>query len=165
MARANAFRTGLVGISLLALCGAIAAAGQPLIDRTFTDSGVAEIADCGTFKILDKYELSSTVILFFDDTGALTNFVEQNYGTDQFSNSVTGKTLRAMPFHNTVLVDRIAHTGTTSGIVFRVVVPGAGAVLLDVGRIIATRAGGVTFEAGKHQFIDGDLGGVCAALS
>jgi hypothetical protein len=139
-------------------------AGTPLIDRSFSDSGVAEIANCGTFKILDNYTIKSTIILFFDGTGNLTNFIEQNDGTDQFSNSVNGKTLRAMPFHNTVLADRLIHEATTVGITFRVVVPGTGAVLLDVGKITATRSGGITFEAGKHQFLDGDLGALCAAL-
>jgi hypothetical protein len=93
-----------------------------------------------------------------------SSFVEQNDGSDQFINSVTGKALRPMHFHNTVLVDAIAHEGTTSGIIFRVVVPGAGAVLLDVGRITAKRTGEIIFEAGPHQFFDGDLAGVCAAL-
>ncbi len=69
-----------------------------------------------------------------------------------------------MHFDNTVLVDTITHEGTTSGIVFRVVVPGAGAVLLDVGRITPKRSGEILFEAGPHQFFDGDLAGAYAAL-
>ena len=140
-----------------------AMAGQPLIDRTFSDEGTAVIADCGSFEIVDQFELSSTVILFFDDAGHLVRFVEQNYGTDAFSNSVSGKALKPMHFHNTVLVDRIARTAATTGIVFRYVVPGAGAILLDVGRIV-TDHGNIVFEAGPHQFFDGDLAGLCAAL-
>ena len=140
-----------------------AGANQPLIDRSFQDSGIAEIADCGSFKILDNFTIFSSVILWFDNDGNITRFIEQNYGTDQFSNSVTGKTLAPMHFHNTVLVDRIDHVASTNGIVFRYVVPGAGAVLLDVGRIV-TSHGNIVFEAGPHQFFDGDLTGVCSVL-
>ena len=147
----------------VACATSVGSAGQPLIDKTFTDAGRAPVADCGDFQVLDQYTISSTVILFFDEAGNLSRFIEQNDGTDQFINAKTGKTLRALPFHNTVLVDRVAHEGTTTGIILRVVVPGAGAVLLDVGRIV-TRRGEITFQAGPHQFFDGDLGALCAAL-
>ena len=163
MGKRRAIVGALIGGWFLLGLASVAAANQPLIDRTFHDAGMVEIADCGSFSVLDDFELFSTVILFFDDQGHLTRFVEQNYGTDAFSNSVTGKALKPMHFHNTVLVDRVDRIASTNGIVFRYVVPGAGAILLDVGRIV-TDHGQVTFEAGPHQFFDGDLAGLCAAL-
>jgi hypothetical protein len=45
-------------------------------------------------------------------------------------------------------------------------VPGSGAVFLDVGRVIfdfdEVR---LVFLAGQHQFFEGDVEGLCAALS
>jgi hypothetical protein len=55
--------------------------------------------------------------------------------------------------------------GANSGVAFRLVVPGAGAVFLDVGRTVLDRQGNVYFEAGPHQFLDGDFAGLCAALA
>jgi hypothetical protein len=41
-------------------------------------------------------------------------------------------------------------------------VPGAGVVLLDAGRVIIDRAtGDVLFEAGQHQFLEGDADAFC----
>ena len=163
MGKRQAIMCAVLSGCLLLGVGSVAEANKPLIDRTFQDAGTVEIADCGSFSVLDTFELFSTVILFFDDQGHLTRFVEQNDGTDAFSNSVTGKALKPMHFHNTVLVDRVDRTASTNGIIFRYVIPGAGAILLDVGRIL-TDHGQVVFQAGPHPFFDGDLAGLCAAL-
>ena len=52
------------------------------------------------------------------------------------------------------------------GVVFRITVPGSGAIFLDVGRfIIDLDDDSLVFLAGQHQFLEGDLDGLCAALS
>ena len=86
-------------------------------------------------------------------------------GTDTFINSKTGKAIAA-PFHNNVLIDPQTRFGANAGVIFKVTVPGAGAVFLDVGRLVTNQAGTeITFQAGPHQFFDGNLGGLCAALA
>ena len=52
------------------------------------------------------------------------------------------------------------------GIVFKVTFPGAGAVFLDIGRIVTNQAGDlVTFQAGPHPAFDEDVAQLCAALA
>jgi hypothetical protein len=54
----------------------------------------------------------------------------------------------------------------TAEVISRLTVPGSGAVFLDVGRIVTNQASTViTFQAGPHQFVDGDFAGLCAALA
>ncbi len=78
-------------------------------------------------------------------------------------NRTTGKSYTGR-FHNTVLVDPMTHSAATVGIIVRITVPGSGAVLFDVGRLVANRSG-ITFQAGPHQAFDGDVAAVCAALT
>ena len=124
-----------------------------------------ELFDCGSFTILVKSELDFTLRRFFDADGTLVKIVETVSGVDTFINSVTRKEIAA-PFHNTVHIDfdppprRVANMG----IIFKVTVPGAGAVFLDIGRIVF-QAGEIVFQAGPHQFFDGDFDALCAALA
>src|SRR5262249_51336903 len=86
-------------------------------------------------------------------------------GTDTFRNSVTGKSFTE-PFHNSEFAelngDLQPDKLTTVGVTLRLTVPGEGAVLLDVGRIVES-PGHIEFEAGPHQALEGDLADVCAA--
>lgn len=54
-----------------------------------------------------------------------------------------------------------------TGLFWHVVAPGYGTVLLDAGLEIIdwTAAAPVVKVAGRHQWIDGDFGGLCAALA
>jgi hypothetical protein len=56
-------------------------------------------------------------------------------------------------------------TRAQNGIVFNFVVPGEGSVLMEVGRLVRDDAGDLLFDAGPHQFLEGDLDALCAALS
>ena len=51
------------------------------------------------------------------------------------------------------------------GLLFHVSIPGAGTVLLDVGRVVIRRGQGIVFAAGPHQELSGDTAAFCAALS
>jgi hypothetical protein len=143
----------------------LAAAARPVFEGPTHIEGTAPIASCGSFVILDQYSLNFTETQLTDKRGTVVKIVEQVYGTDTFTNSVTGKAYTGR-YHNTVLIDPASGLGANSGIIFRLTVPGAGAVFLDVGRIVANQAGTViTFEAGPHQAFDGDIAGLCAALA
>jgi hypothetical protein len=129
------------------------------------DEGTATITSCGTFDVIDQYQLNFTQTRLFDKSGNLVKIVEQVYGTDTFTNSVTGKAYTGR-YHNTVLIDPQTGLGANSGIIFRLNVPGAGVVFHDVGRLVANRDGSViTFQKGPHQAFDGDFAGLCAALA
>jgi len=143
----------------------VASADGPVVEGPIHEEGTTVLADCGSFQVLDVSELNYITRLFFDEEGNLVKIVEQVWGTDTFTNSVTGKAY-PMDFHNNVVVDfsTTPPRAANMGIIFRLIVPGAGAVFLDVGRIVLDRQGNVYFQAGPHQFFDGDLDGLCAAM-
>ena len=140
-------------------------AEEPVVLGPIHEEGTDRFAKCKGFTILDEYVLDYTLRQFFDRDGNLIKMEETVSGTDTFINSRTGKAIAA-PFHNNVLIDPETGFGANAGVIFKVTVPGAGAVFLDVGRIVTNQAGTeITFEAGPHQFFDGNLDGLCAALA
>ena len=48
---------------------------------------------------------------------------------------------------------------------YRLTLPGAGAVLLDVGRVVVDREGNISFQKGLNQFYGGDVAGLCTPLA
>lgn len=143
-----------------------ALAGGPVFEGPFHEEGTVEIYDCGSFQLLDVYELNYTEKLFLDEQGNRVRLLEHVWGIDTLTNSVTGKAY-PMSYSNNVIVDftTTPPTGANAGIIFRLIIPGQGAVALDVGRIVVDRGGNVYFQAGPHQFVDGDLEILCEVLS
>lgn len=144
----------------------VASADGPVVEGPIHEESITVLADCGSFQVLDISELNYTTRLFFDEEGNLVKIVEQVWGTDTFTNSMTGKAY-PMDFHNNTIVDfsTTPPQAALMAVIFRLIVPGAGAVFLDVGRIVLDQQGNVYFQAGPHQFFDGDLGALCAALA
>ena len=137
--------------------------GKPEVVSGEFSYGPEVFVSCGSFAALIKGELAYTIRWFSDRNGIVVKGVETVRGTDIFIDSDTGKEIAA-PFRNTVLIDALAGLGATMGIIFRVIVPGAGPVFLDIGRVAGNQAGTVvTLQAGPHQFFDGDFSGLCAA--
>jgi hypothetical protein len=158
--------SSLVLVSLMAFPPlSFATADGPVVEGPIHEEGTSVLADCGSFQVLDISELNYITRLFFDEEGNLVKIVEEVWGTDTFTNSVTGKAY-PMDFHNNTIVDfsTTPPRAANMGVIFRLVVPGAGAVFLDVGRIVLDRQGNVYFQAGPHQFFDGDLDALCTAL-
>ena len=150
---------------LLALAGVPAAsAATPVFEDVFIDAGEAVLADCGAFLVLDRYVLSYRVARYFDRNGVEVRVIEHVSGTDTLINSATGAAYPTT-FHSTAVIDPQAHRAAFIGVIFRLTLPGAGAVFLDVGRVVADPQGNLSFQAGPHQFYDGDLAGLCAALA
>lgn len=111
--------------------------------------------------------------------GVETLFVETFYGADGSpvkvvihdgfvetdSNSVTGKTL---PFSQTWVntYDLAAGTRTVVGKALLMTAPGKGVVVQDTGRVVFDAPRHVSFEAGQHAPLHGDLDQlVCGALA
>jgi hypothetical protein len=145
----------------------VQAESKPLVIGPEEESGTEDFFDCGAFMIRDQFKLIFTLRLLFDKDGNLVKGVETVSGTDTFINAATGKSITA-PFHNHVQIDFTADPplGANSGVIYKVTVPGAGAVFLDVGRIVTDRTGTIiAFKAGPHQAFDGDFAGLCAVLA
>jgi hypothetical protein len=154
----------IVGVAAYSFPAAVAA-NAPVTEGPFTEEGVVEIIDCGAFVINDQYVLTWTETFYFDSSGTPVKLIEQVWGSDTFINASTGEQSTGK-FHNTVVVDLAIGVGQNTGIVFRISVPGAGAVFLDIGRIVGTQEDhNAYFQAGPHQFEDGDFSELCAALA
>lgn len=158
--------SSLVLVGLMAFFPfSVASADEPVVEGPVHEEGTEVLTDCGSFQVLVNYELNYITRRFFDQEGNLVKIVEQVWGTDTFTNSVTGKAY-PMDFHNNVVVDfsTTPPQAANMGVIFRLTVPGAGAVFLDVGRIVLDRQGNVYFQAGPHQFFDGEVEALCAVM-
>jgi hypothetical protein len=150
----------LVGMMALIPWNAVFAAG-PLFFGPFPDQGVNVIADCGSFQVLDSYDGYTSLRRWVNEDGSTSMAIFRHWGTDTLTNSVTGKAYSNNYDYNTIVHPPLA---SYVGSIYQITIPGAGATLLETGRIVLDRDGNVYFEAGPHQFYDGDSAALCAAL-
>jgi hypothetical protein len=138
-------------------------AGKPEVIEEHVESGPDPIAQCDTFTVLIQSDYILTERFFVDAEGNLTQIEGSAHGTDTFINSETGKAIEA-PFHNNSLGDPQKPQRAFTGIILKVIVPGVGAVLLEIGRLVLQR-GEVVFQKGPQQLTEGDLDALCEALA
>ncbi|MDP9255946.1 MAG: hypothetical protein M3Q31_05245 [Actinomycetota bacterium] len=158
-------RFALLGLAVLAVVGALAGtalAAQPTTEVfTIVNSSGVNTALCG-FAITFTENGTFKVTTYYDSAGNPVKSILTNYKS-RYTETATanGKTLLA----NYPLVSITSFpsgAGVNVGLYVNYTVPGAGAVLLDAGRIVFNPDGTVVFEAGLHQRIDGDVGAFCA---
>jgi hypothetical protein len=155
-----------LALSMLSMFGAVASASAvPPVKIAGSFDGNDPTADCGTFEVWDEFTLNFSGAEHYDQDGNLVRVVEHVWGVDRLYNHDTGKSLPASSFSQGETVDLVDGQVKVGGVIFRVTVPGSGAVFLDVGRFIIDFDEGLVFLAGRHQFFEGDLEGLCAALS
>ena len=152
-----------LSICTFALTALAAAANPPEVVGPIHDEGSDTIATCGDFDIIDDFDLNFTLRFMVDKNGDRIRLVEEVWGVDTFRNSVTGKSLSGS-YHNNTFVDFRTGVAALTGIIFRVNVPGVGALYFDVGRIKFAEDGEIAFSAGRHDFFDGNLDALCDAL-
>ena len=158
--------SSLVLASLMALAPlSVVFADGPIVSGPFHYEGSDVLADCGSFQILDVYELDQIEKAYLDQEGNLVKVIIEAWGTDTLTNAVTGKAY-AGSFHNSSLIDfsTTPRRSAIMGVIYRVTVPGVGVVFLDVGRVVFERGNGIIFQAGPHQLFDGDFAALCAAM-
>jgi len=81
------------------------------------------------------------------------------------TNTSTGKTLSSNSDF-TITTDLLTGESSVAGGQFHLVSQGSGIVVLDAGTVRVDAGGGVTFEGGRHDFVDGDVDPAeCEALS
>jgi hypothetical protein len=151
-----------VGVSMFG--SAAGAAAVPPVQIAGSDQGNTLVADCGTFQVWDEFTLNWRGTEHYDQDGNPVRVVEHVWGVDRLYNADSGKSFGGS-FNQGEMVDLVEGQVKVGGIIFRITVPGSGAVLLDVGRFIFDFDEGIVFLAGQHQVIEGDLEGLCAALS
>ena len=141
-----------------------AIAKPPEVIGPLHDEGASTIGSCGTFDVVDHFDLNYTLRFMVDQAGTQIRLVEEVWGVDTLTNSVTGKSLPG-PYHNNTFVDFRTGTVMLTGLIFRVNLPGVGALFFDVGRVVIAADGEIVASAGRHDFFDGDFDALCAALS
>lgn len=159
-----ALTLGLSATFVLAGLGA-AWANVPETSGPVSVSGTDVLTDCGDFQVLDDFDVLITTRSFTDNDGNIVSELLNIRGTDSIYNSVTGERYTAR-YGQLVKVDPVSGERTHAGVVFRVNVPGAGAVLLDLGLdIFNPTTGEHTVIGGPHQLLEGDIAALCAALA
>ena len=143
-----------------------AAAVEPIReDASFSDTVV--LADVCSFPVTVEFTVSGTQTTFFDKNGNITQIKFHNVEQDVFS--ANGKTLVGLPytFNVQVLFDpdsgEVTHV-FASGLTSRVPLPG-GDVFLTAGRVDFATHPGASFLIQPDVGVQGNLEGVCAALS
>jgi hypothetical protein len=147
----------LVLSSVLVLASfSVVFADGPVITGPTHFEGSDEVWDCGAFQILDNWTMHVTGLRFFDESDDLVRVIGQAQGTDTLINAETGKAYRGS-FHNTFILNLDRLTGPaqiTAGVSYLVTVPGAGAVVLDVGLFMFNLSNHyVYFWAGLTRFL------------
>jgi hypothetical protein len=157
--------------SALAGGPAHAVAATPITGHFPIDEHIAvlepESSVCG-FPISLDFTGQGTFEVFFDRLGNVTRIhvLEHSSGTL----SANGIDLRFASTDNK-MYDLKSQTLAEVGLVFRYSAPGVGAVLMDRGRLVwnidanGEMVGEPIFEAGPHPELNGDLRGLCAALT
>jgi len=135
-----------------------------------TKDGVAVIpygfaADCGAFANVVQGQETFWAQTFFDRRGNPVSRVEHDAFAETDTNSVSGATLR-FSGRTVTTYDLVVGTRTVVGKEFLMTDPGGGAVIHDVGRVVFDEPFHVSFEAGRHDVLHGNIDELaCRALA
>jgi hypothetical protein len=158
-------RFALLGFAVLAVVGALAGtalAAQPTTEViTIDHSTRVNTALCG-FAITFTENGTFKITTYYDSAGNPVKSILTNYNV-RYTETATanGKTLVAN-YPLASITSFPSGTSVSLGLRANYTVPGAGAVLLDAGRIVFDPSGAVVFEAGLHQLLDGSLSAFCS---
>jgi hypothetical protein len=171
--RCITWRGRAVAIATVALAaGLVAAASADATPPTREDLGVFPYefsVDCSPYGFAFANNVqgqeSLWVETFYNADGNAVKVVVHDGFTETDTNSVTGKTL---PFSQVWVntFDLVAGTRTVVGKAFLMTDPGEGVVILDSGRVVFDAPFHVSFEAGRHDVLHGDIDQLaCTALA
>jgi hypothetical protein len=148
---------------------AAAFADAPTFGSDHTHLVTNPYINCGTFVVIGDFDVTRRITTFADSDGNAISRVAHIDVRGTLTNSVTGKSLLFLR-EGTFTQDLTDGSTVTAGQRTRVIAPGEGIVLQDMGRIVR-EANVIVFEAGSTDFLDyqsGNTSGVqdlCAALA
>lgn len=156
----------VAAFTMATLATAHGAAAGPPVGSSGSDSGdVATGLDCGEFEVWDEYELNWNGKRFFNADGQFVRFVQHVWGSDRLYNPENGKSV-AGTINSGEILDLENRFVRQNGSIFRITLPGAGAVFIDVGTyVFDLDTDELLFLAGRHDFFAGDVDALCAALA
>jgi hypothetical protein len=149
---------------LIAIVMASPAGAAPPTKISGHATGDAFAFSCEAFDVRDDFEFSWHGTEHYDRDGNLIRVVERLWGVDRLYNEDNGKSVSGA-FNNSETIDLVNGTATQNGSTFRIIVPGQGALFIDVGKYIIDFEEGLTFLAGRHDAFDEDFDAICAYLA
>jgi hypothetical protein len=157
--------TAVVLFALGGVASADKPEGTPAPVRLEPETGTELIAECGEFDVLTDFVVDGQSTIFFDSAGNPDYARVHLRFVDFYYNSETGEGFTEHEHSNTLLDLPSGEEVTSSGVSYRVTVPGEGVVLLEAGRLEFNEAGGIVFVAGPHQVLSQDTDKLCEALA
>lgn len=156
-------------ISLLTLMGIVAtpalAAGPDKYVFQFDDIHYAPRFSnyCG-FPIDVREWGTITDVVFYDKSG---NYIGENFlltqGGVAITNTLTGKTFSSP---TAGLTKYSLDSASVSGLIAHINIPGEGQIMIDAGQVVFDlNTGERVFEAGRHDYMDGNWQALCDALA
>jgi hypothetical protein len=155
-------------LALSLASAAVASADTPTFSTEHAHVVTNPYIDCGTFVVIGDFDVTRRITTFYDSDGNAIRRVAHISVDGTVTNSLTGALLE-LSREGTFEQDLVDGSTVTAGQRTRVIAPGGGIVLQDMGRIVR-EAGAIVFVAGPTDFLDyqsGDPRGVqdlCAAL-
>jgi hypothetical protein len=158
----------LLLVSIVALFAVVApqtalAATQPQID-TFHDKGSFTV-DCGSFMARGDWTLDMRFTVYFDQTGNPIKTIAHNDWNNVYTNLNTGFTVKD-PATFVNISDLETGSYKQAGEIFRMIIPGQGIFVQDIGVVVYDENGNTTFIGGQHEVLNGDWHAlICTALN
>jgi hypothetical protein len=171
---ATKLRRRWLALSVVVAAATVAAVGPLPASANSTETSIVQVDVTDTisgtcpFDIVEQQTGSFKVTDFFDENGNIVKTIltpiAGSFVTTWSANGITA-TSHGTPVV-TITYDRegFFSSSTDVGVVFHFVVPGTGVVFAQTGRLVFEE-GGITFQAGQNQLVEGDTATLCAALS
>ena len=127
-----------------------------------------ELGDCGDFVVRFNYWLDALLTFYYDDNGNVVRVTRklflENGGAIYYNAADPSYWLPGAPGAREISTFKFEGTSTITANVFRVTLPGHGAIFLNAGRIIITENRDVLFQAGRMDYWNEGYDALCAAL-
>jgi hypothetical protein len=165
MRKLRIFAVAFAALGLGLFGAAPAVADPPTTTIVIFDDLTIKDRTCG-FLIVEVFDGTLRITTFVDDQGNPTRIRIAALFQGTLTNPETGESIGGQQ-ELVIFLDVEQPTQETwAGLRFRAVFPGAGAVLLDAGRLVFdAETGEIFFEAGPHQVFHEDFEAYCAEFS
>jgi hypothetical protein len=155
----------LLLLVLAALVSATAAtADSPTIEQQTLHRSIPNFITCPGFTVAGEFDVNRTVFTFYHNDGNAIRQVIHVHFVGTLTNTTTGKSIPDQG-NQVVTTDLVTGTSTTDARVRVDTVPGEGAILFQVGRVVRDAAGNVIFFAGQNDFLTRDFAEFCTYMA
>ena len=154
----------LLALALPAVFAATAAAETPTIVEQSLHRSIPNFISCPDFTVAGEFDINRTLFTFTDNAGTPIRQVIHVHFVGTLTNTSIRKSIPDEG-NQIVTTDLVTGTSTTDGRVRVNTVPGEGAILFQVGRVVRDAAGNVIFFAGQNDFLTRDFDEFCAYMA